>query len=84
MTTPPATGRTFAGYALGFALTITALLLDIRHGGAIFPLVALSGSLIITTLLLYRVARAMAYSPTAARLRTVPLRGPPGYWHIAA
>jgi hypothetical protein len=84
MTTPPATGRTFAGYALGFALTITALLLDIRHGGELFLLIALSGSLIITTLLLYRVARAMAFSPTAARPRTLPVCVPPGYRDMAA
>lgn len=74
MTTPPSTGKAFAMYALGFALTITALLLDIRQGGALFALAGLTGSLMLSALLLYRAARAMAFSPTAARIQTVPVR----------
>jgi hypothetical protein len=77
MKTPPASGSTFAVYALGFALTITALILDIRLGGSLFALAGFAGSLMISALLIYRAARAMAYSPAAARIQTVPVRVPP-------
>ncbi len=74
MTTPPNTLKTFAMYALGYALTIASLLLDIRYGGALFALIGFAGSVVVTSHILYRAARAMAYSPTADRMRTVPVR----------
>lgn len=83
-TTPPNTGKTFAMYALGFALTITALILDIRQGGEIFAVMGLMGSIMLCTPLLYRAARAMAFSPTVARLQTVPVRVPSSGQPLAA
>ncbi len=68
MTTPPNHNKTVALYALGYALTMASLIIDIRLGGAIFALIAFAGSLVLTSRLLYRAAHAMAYSPTAARL----------------
>lgn len=84
MTTPPNTFKTFAMYALGYAITIAALLLDIRYGQAIFALVGFVGSLAVTSHIVYRTARAMAFSPTAARLQTVPVRVTPGGQPLAA
>jgi hypothetical protein len=84
MTTPPNTGKTFAAYALGFALIITALILDIRQGGAIFAIASLMGSIMMSALLLHRAAREMAFSPTGARLQTVPVRVPAGGQRLAA
>jgi hypothetical protein len=84
MKTPPNSNKTFAVYALGFALTITALVLDIRQGGAIFSVASLMGSLMMSTLLIYRAARAMAFSPTVARLQTVPVRVASGDQRLAA
>jgi hypothetical protein len=67
MTPPPASGiKTLAVYALGYTLTIVLLVLDIRHGGTLFTFLGFAVSFAITTHLLYRVARAMAFSPTAA------------------
>ncbi len=74
MTTPPNTAKAFAMYALGYALSIVALVLDVRHGVAIFALAGFAGSVVVTTLILYRAARAMAFSPMAAQPRTVPVR----------
>lgn len=82
MTTSPSTTRVFVMYTLGYALAIAALLLDIRYGRAIFALIGLASSLAMTTHLLYRVARAMAFSPAAAHLRTAPMRA--GRQRVAA
>ncbi|HEX5747792.1 MAG TPA: hypothetical protein VFZ09_16205 [Archangium sp.] len=71
MATPTTSLKTFAMYALGYALTIAALLLDIRYGQAIFALAAFVGSVAVTAHLLYQTARAMAYSPTADQLRPI-------------
>lgn len=84
MKTPPNSLKTFALYALGYALTIASLLLDIRYGGAIFALVGFVSSVVVTTHLLYRAARAMAFSPTAARLQAVPVRMMAGGQRLAA
>ncbi|AKI99314.1 hypothetical protein ATI61_12438 [Archangium gephyra] len=84
MTTPPNSFKTFAMYALGYALTIAALLLDIRYGQAIFALVGFVSSVAVTTHLLYRTARAMAFSPTADRLQPVAVQVTPGGQHLAA
>ena len=83
-TTPPNSGKTFAVYALGFALTITALILDIRQGGAIFAVAGFMGSIIISAFLVYRAARAMAFSPTGARVQSIPVRVPAGDQRLAA
>jgi hypothetical protein len=66
MMTPPNTFKMFAMYTLGYALTIASLLLDIRYGQTIFTLVAFVSSVAVTAHLLYRTARAMAFSPPAA------------------
>lgn len=84
MTTPPNTLKLVAVYALGYALTIVSLLLDIRHGGALFTLIGFVGSIVITTHILYRAARAMAFSPTAVSLQTVPVSVTSGGQRLAA
>ncbi|MCY1073215.1 hypothetical protein [Archangium lansingense] len=84
MTTPPNSNKTFALYALGYALTIASLIVDVRLGSAIFALIGFAGSLVITTRLIYQAARAMAYSPTPARLQMVPVHVTSGSQRIAA
>jgi hypothetical protein len=84
MTTPPNSLKTFAVYALGYAITIASLLLDIRYGQTIFALVGFVGSIAVTSHIVYRTARAMAFSPTAARLQTVSVRVIPGGPRLAA
>jgi hypothetical protein len=76
---PPSvfSNKLFALYALGFAAAIAGLVLDIQRGAVLFGFIGLGGSLVMTTLMLYRVARAMAFSPTAARQATEPARIPP-------
>ncbi|OJT18640.1 hypothetical protein BO221_38470 [Archangium sp. Cb G35] len=84
MMTPPNTFKSFVMYALGYAITIAALLLDIRYGQAIFAFIAFVGSIAVTAHLLYRTARAMAFSPTADRLQSVPVRVTAGGQRLAA
>lgn len=84
MKTPPNSIKTFAVYALGYAIAIASLLLDIRYGEAIFALVGFVSSLVVTTHLLYRAASAMAFSPTAARLQPVPVSVTSGGQRLAA
>ncbi|HYO71946.1 MAG TPA: hypothetical protein VEU33_38300 [Archangium sp.] len=84
MKTLPNNSKTFAMYALGYAITIAALLLDIRYGQAIFALVAFVGSIAVTSHILYQAARAMAFSPTEDRLQPIALRVTPGSQRLAA
>ncbi|WP_375769734.1 hypothetical protein NR798_02275 [Archangium gephyra] len=84
MTTPPTSLKTFALYALGYALTIASLILEVRHGGAIFAFIGFTGSLALTGHCVYRTARAMAFSPTADRMRAVPVRAAAGEPLVAA
>jgi hypothetical protein len=77
MNPPPAfSNKLLALYSLSFAATIAALVIDIQHGVVLFGYLGLVGSLVMSTLLLYRAARAMAFSPTAARLAAEPARMP--------
>ena len=77
MNTPPAfSNKLLALYSLSFAATIAALVVDIQRGVVLFGFLGLVGSIVMTTLLLYRAARAMAFSPMAARLDTEPARRP--------
>lgn len=77
MNTPPAfSNKLLALYTLGSAATIAALVVDIQHGLVLFGLLGLMGSLVMATLLIYQAARAMAFSPTAARLAAEPARIP--------
>ncbi|PTL84771.1 hypothetical protein [Vitiosangium sp. GDMCC 1.1324] len=64
MNPPPASsGRSLTLYALGYALAILSVVLDVHGGGVLFAFLGLMGSILLTTLLLYQLARAMAYSP---------------------
>lgn len=77
MNPPPAfSNKLLALYSLSFAVTIAALVVDIQRGVVFFGYLGLVGSLVMSALLLYRVARAMAFSPTAARLAAEPARMP--------
>lgn len=77
MNPPPAfSNKLLALYSLSFAVTIAALVVDIQRGVVFFGFLGLVGSLVMTALLLYRAARAMAFSPTAARLAAEPAREP--------
>jgi hypothetical protein len=60
-------------YGLGYALASISVVVDIHRGGVLLTLLGLAVSLVLTTLLLVRVARAMAVSPTAAQLAPAPL-----------
>jgi hypothetical protein len=76
--TPPhsrITGNTlFATYVLGYALSITALVIDIHRGGALLTVLGFVSCLGLSTHLLYQLARAMAFNPMGARLAPVPVR----------
>lgn len=77
MNPPPSfSNKLLALYTLSFAATIAALVIDIQRGPVLFGFLGLVGSLVMTTLLLYRAAHAMAFSPTAARLAAEPARIP--------
>ena len=79
MNPPPAfSNKLLALYSLSFAATIAALVIDLQRGVLLFGYLGLVGSVVMTTLLLYRAARAMAFSPTAARMAAEPARLPPG------
>ena len=56
----------------GFDEVLDALISDGLRDLSGFALASFVGSVVITALILYRAARAMAFSPTAAQLRTVP------------
>ena len=63
--------KLFAVYVLGYALAIAALVIDIQRGGVLFTLIGFATCLGLSTHLLHRMARAMAFSPTGARLAPV-------------
>lgn len=84
MMTPPNTFKMFAMYTLGYALTIASLLLDIRYGQTIFTLVAFVSAITVTAHLLYRTARAMAFSPAADRVQPVTVQVLPDGQRLAA
>lgn len=79
MNSPPSfSNKLLALYSLSFIATIAALVVDIERREVFFGFLGLVGSLMMTTLLIYRMARAMAFSPTVARLEPEPARMPPG------
>lgn len=73
---PTSSSNVLAVYVVSFALAIAAVVLDIRHGGVLFAFLGLVGSLAMTTVMVYRMARAMAFSPMADRLASAPARVP--------
>ncbi|MFL5358080.1 hypothetical protein [Archangium sp.] len=76
--------KLLALYTLSFAATIAALVVDLQRGVVLFGYLGLVGSIVTTTLLLYRAARAMAFSPTADRLAAENARLPSGEQRPAA
>jgi hypothetical protein len=76
--------KIFAAYLLGYAFAIGALVLDIQRGGALLTLAGFATTLGLTLHLLYRMAQAMAFSPTVARLAPVPMSLSPDRQGMAA
>ncbi|HEX8823367.1 MAG TPA: hypothetical protein VF794_25800 [Archangium sp.] len=74
--TPPQSktpGKSLLMYVLAYALAISSIVLDIQRQGVLFTYLGFITSGVLTTILVHRMARAMALSPTAARLASVPV-----------
>jgi hypothetical protein len=56
----------FAVYVVTYVLTLASLVLDIQRGGIFFTLIGVLSSLLLTTLLVYRMAQAMALGTQAS------------------
>jgi hypothetical protein len=64
----------FAPYVVTYVLALASLVLDIQRGGVFFILIGVLSSLLLTTLLVYRMAQAMAHSATASSPASLPVR----------
>jgi hypothetical protein len=75
--TPPhsssSSNKSFAVYVIMYTIVLASLALDIQRGGILFTLVGTASSILLTTLIAYRMAQAMAFSPTGSRLAPLPV-----------
>jgi hypothetical protein len=65
--------KSFAVYVVMYALAISSLVVDVQRGSAFFSVLGIVTSILLTTFLAYRMARAMAFSPTASRPAPMPV-----------
>jgi hypothetical protein len=68
--------KSFAAYVVMYALALSSLVLDIQRGGVLFTLVGIVSSILLTALIAYRMAQAMAVSPTGSRMTPMPVAEP--------
>ncbi|HEX8440521.1 hypothetical protein [Archangium sp.] len=60
--------KTLATYAIAYAIAIASIVTDIHRGGVLFTLIGFATSIVLSALVIYRMARAMAVGPAPARL----------------
>jgi membrane protein implicated in regulation of membrane protease activity len=87
MTPPQSTisgSKTLAAYAIGYVIAIASIVSDIRLGGVHFTLIGFATSLVLSALVIYRMARAMALAPTPARREPATVGMPSGQRLVAA
>ena len=74
--TPPhfsSGSNSFAAYVVMYTVALASLVLDIQRGGVLFTLLGIVSSILLTTLIAYRMAQAMAVSPTGSRMAPMPV-----------
>jgi hypothetical protein len=80
--TPPHSSsgsKSFAAYVVMYAIALSTLVLDIQRGGVHFTVLGIVSSILLTGLIAYRMAQAMAGSAgssTNSRLEPVSVRIP--------
>jgi tellurite resistance protein TehA-like permease len=63
----PQNNTSLVSYALAYVVSIAAIVADIHHGGVLFTLIGFASSIVLSALVIYRMARAMALGPTPMR-----------------
>ena len=74
--TPPHSSsgiNSFAAYVVMYTVALASLVLDIQRGGVLFTVLGIVSSVLLTAVIAYRMAQAMAANPTDSRVAPMPV-----------
>lgn len=74
--TPPHSSsgsNSFAAYVVMYTVALASLVLDIQRGGVLFTVLGIVSSVLLTAVIAYRMAQAMAFSPTGSHMAPMPV-----------